>query len=313
MAKFRVFVDGAAGTTGLRIHERLGAREEIELLRLPEAQRKDLSARVEAVNSADIAFLCLPDTAAREVAERAAPGARILDTSTAHRTNPGWVYGFPELGARRGLIREANRVAVPGCHATGFLALAVPLVEKGLLPADHPFLCNSLTGYSGGGKQMIAAYEASDRPASYSAPRLYALGLEHKHRPEMQAVAGLSVSPLFCPVVDDYYSGLLVSLPIPVEQMSGRRQGEELADFYRDYYRGEPFITVHGVGETPPDGTLSAGEMAGRDDLEIFVLGNGEQLLLVARLDNLGKGASGAAVQCMNIMLGLSEEKGLVL
>lgn len=312
MDKFKVFVDGAVGTTGLRIHERLAARDEIELLRLPEEERKSLDARVDSVNRADISFLCLPDSAAREVVEHAAPGARILDTSTAHRTAAGWVYGFPELGGRREKIRNADRVAVPGCHSTGFLALAAPLVEKGLLSADYPFLCNSLTGYSGGGKQMIADYEAADRPASYSAPRLYALGLWHKHRPEMQAVAGLNRPPLFCPVVDDYYSGMLVSLPIPMAQLAERRSGGELAEFYRDYYRDEAMIHVYDAGASTPDGTLSAGERAGRDDMEIFILGNEEQLLLAARFDNLGKGASGAAVQCMNIMLGLPEQAGLV-
>ncbi len=312
MAAYKVFVDGAVGTTGLRIRERLARRPEIELVQLDDARRKELSARVEAVAAADLSFLCLPDDAAREVVRQAPPAARIVDTSTAHRTDPGWVYGFPELG-RRQAICEAKRVAVPGCHATGFVALAAPLVRAGALPADTPLTCHSITGYSGGGKQMIAAYEDSARDAGYDSPRLYALGLAHKHLPEMRAVAGVASPPAFCPVVADYYCGMLVSLPIEVSLLRGRRSGREIAQLYAEFYADEPLVTVHAAGEAPPDGALAANALAGRDDLEIFVLGNESQLLLCARFDNLGKGASGAAVQCMNLMLGLPETAGLAV
>lgn len=310
MASYKVFVDGAVGTTGLRIHERLRGRPEIELITLPEESRKDLSARAEAVNSADLSFLCLPDEAARAVVGETTPGARIIDTSTAHRTNDNWVYGFPELG-RREAIATAKRVAVPGCHATGYLALAAPLAEAGLLPAGGMLACNSITGYSGGGKQMIAAYEDSARPSGYDSPRLYGLTLSHKHLPEMEKVARLP-APLFSPVVADYYCGMLVWLPLPPQLLGGKRRSGEIADLYARYYKDESLITVYPAGEAPADGALPANALAGRDDLEIFTFGRDDQLLVAARFDNLGKGASGAAVQCMNLMLSLPETQGLV-
>lgn len=314
MAQYTVFIDGAEGTTGLRIRQRLAERSGIRLLALEEARRKDLAARVAAAHQADLSLLCLPDDAARELVEAAGEEARICDASTAHRTKPGWVYGFPELGGRRGQIAAARRVAVPGCHASGFLALATPLVEKGALPAAAPLACHSLTGYSGGGKKMIAQYESPDKPESYQAPRLYGLSLQHKHLPEMQAVAGLAAPPIFCPVVDDYYSGMLVTLPLPAAALAPAFQSREaLAALLADYYAGQPLITVHPAGAAPEDGFISAAEMAGRDSLEIFVLGSENQFLLAARFDNLGKGASGAAVQCLNLMLGLPETEGLVL
>ncbi len=313
MALKTVFIDGGEGTTGLRIRQRLGERPGLHLLTLADGLRKEPSARAEAMAEADLTILCLPDEAARESVRLAGESAKICDASTAHRTLPGWVYGFPELG-RRQAIQTANRVAVPGCHASGFLALAAPLVEKGVLPPAYPFCCQSLSGYSGGGKKMIDAYESPEKPQSYTAPRLYALGMGHKHLPEMQAIAGLLAPPLFCPVVDDYYSGMLVSLAIPTQNFAkGCQSAKELAAFYQGYYANEALIQVHPAQEAPADGTLSAGDMAGRDALEIFVLGSETQILLAARFDNLGKGASGAAVQCMNLMLGFTETEGLVL
>lgn len=314
MSKKTIFVDGGAGTTGLRIRQRLAQQGDIALLTLPEAHRKDLHARVEAIHSADLSFLCLPDSAAKEVAAAAGADARICDTSTAHRTTPAWVYGFAELQGQREKIQAARQVAVPGCHATGFIALIAPLVAAGALPASSVVACHSITGYSGGGKEMIAAYADTARPAGYASPREYGLSLCHKHLPEMQTLTGLASPPLFTPIVADYYAGLLVSVPLPVSALaSGWQSQQKIATLLADYYAGQPLITTHAPGTSPPDGTLAANALAGRDDMEIFVLGNEQQLLLCARFDNLGKGASGAAVQCMNLMLGRAETAGLVL
>lgn len=309
--KYRVFIDGSSGTTGLRIADRLAARPEIELIALPEAERKELAARAAALNSADLAFLCLPDAAAREIVPLAAPGVRLLDTSTAHRTAPGWVYGLPELHGARAAIRTANRVAVPGCHATGFLALAAPLVELGLAPADYPFTCHSLTGYSGGGKKMIADYVASPRPTYYASPRPYGLSLCHKHLPEMQAVAKLSAPPVFCPIVADYYSGMETTLPLHTALL--RADAAAVAAALADYYAGESQVSVHPLGELPKSGFIASNALAGTDKLEIYCSAapDGSQLLLISLFDNLGKGSSGAAIQCMNLMLGLPENAGL--
>ena len=278
----KVFIDGSSGTTGLRIAERLARRPELELLTISEAGRKDLACRAEVINAADLAFLCLPDAASKEVIPLVDARVKVLDTSTAFRTAPGWVYGFPELHGQREAIRAANRVAVPGCHASGFIALARPLVELGLVPADYPFSCHSLTGYSGGGKKMIAEYEDAARPALYSTPRAYGLTLHHKHLPEMQAVSGLSAPPVFCPALAGYYAG-------------------------------EPLFTVHPLGQLPADGMLAAGALQGSDRIELFCTASpdGSQMLLISLFDNLGKGSSGAAVQCMNLMLGLDETAGL--
>ncbi len=314
MSHFKVFVDGAVGTTGLRIIERLSSQPDIQLISLAEEQRKDIHARVEAIQAADAAILCLPDAAAIEIAALAGPQAKICDASTAHRTNPNWQYGFAELKGRREKLQNAHRVANPGCHATGFLALATPLVEENALPPSHPFVCHSLTGSSGGGKQMIAEYESPDKAESLFAPRLYGLGMNHKHLPEMKAIAGLTAPPLFTPVVDDYYSGMLVSLPLYTKCLApGLQSAAAVQQLLANYYANEPLITVHPAGIAPQDNTLSANTMSGRDSLEIFVLGNEEQLQLAARFDNLGKGASGAAIQCMNLMLGRKETAGLVL
>ena len=308
----KVFIDGSSGTTGLRIAERLARRPELELLTISEAGRKDLACRAEVINAADLAFLCLPDAASKEVIPLVDARVKVLDTSTAFRTAPGWVYGFPELHGQRETIRAANRVAVPGCHASGFIALARPLVELGLVPADYPFSCHSLTGYSGGGKKMIAEYEDASRPTLYSTPRAYGLTLHHKHLPEMQAVSGLSAPPVFCPIVDDYYSGMEVTVPLRMELLPGVTPAQ-IAGALASYYAGEPLFTVHPLGQLPADGMLAAGALQGSDRIELFCTASpdGSQMLLISLFDNLGKGSSGAAVQCMNLMLGLDETAGL--
>ena len=311
MQRYKIFVDGSAGTTGLRILDRLAGRPELELISLPEADRKNLDARAEACAKADLVFLCLPDAASREIVPLIPANVRVLDTSTAHRTAPGWVYGLPELAGQRARIVEAARVAVPGCHATGFAVLAAPLVQMGLLPPDYPFTVTSLTGYSGGGKSMIADYRADGRPAALDSPRSYGLGLHHKHLPEMQAVCGLTAPPAFVPVVADYYCGMQTILPL--HMALAKAPAGEFARALAGYYAGQSQITVHPLGEVPENGFLASNALAGTDRLEIYCTASpdGSQMLLAALFDNLGKGASGAAVQCMNLMLGLPETAGL--
>ena len=311
MQRYKIFVDGSAGTTGLRILDRLAGRPELELISLPEADRKNLDARAEACAKADLVFLCLPDAASREIVPLIPANVRVLDTSTAHRTAPGWVYGLPELAGQRARIVEAARVAVPGCHATGFAVLAAPLVQMGLLPPDYPFTVTRLTGYSGGGKSMIADYRADGRPAALDSPRSYGLGLHHKHLPEMQAVCGLTAPPAFVPVVADYYCGMQTILPL--HMALAKAPAGELARALAGYYAGQSQITVHPLGEVPENGFLASNALAGSDRLEIYCTASpdGSQMLLAALFDNLGKGASGAAVQCMNLMLGLPETAGL--
>ena len=311
MQRYKIFVDGSAGTTGLRILDRLAGRPELELISLTEADRKNLDARAEACAKADLVFLCLPDAASREIVPLIPANVRVLDTSTAHRTAPGWVYGLPELAGQRARIVEAARVAVPGCHATGFAVLAAPLVQMGLLPPDYPFTVTSLTGYSGGGKSMIADYRADGRPAALDSPRSYGLGLHHKHLPEMQAVCGLTAPPAFVPVVADYYCGMQTILPL--HMALAKAPAGELARALAGYYAGQSQITVHPLGEVPENGFLASNALAGSDRLEIYCTASpdGSQMLLAALFDNLGKGASGAAVQCMNLMLGLPETAGL--
>ena len=302
-----VFIDGSAGTTGLRIRERLSDRKDLRLVILPEDLRKDPSARADALNSADISFLCLPDAAAIEAVSYVTdPHAVIIDTSTAHRTAEGWTYGMPELTGYREMIVAAKRIANPGCHATGFIALVAPLMENGLLSSDVRLSAFSLTGYSGGGKKMIAEYEASDINPLYRAPRQYGLSQTHKHLPEMAAVCGLRHAPLFCPVVAPYYAGMEVTVPLsPAETTASP---EEIKKVYQDYYRSGLIRFAEAPDES---GFLSAGALAGRDSLEVSVYGNNERILLVSRFDNLGKGASGAAIQNMNLVLGLDESTGL--
>ena len=304
----KVFIDGSAGTTGLRIRERLTDRKDLELIILPEETRKDPAARADALNSAAVSFLCLPDAAAVEAASFVtSPDAVIIDTSTAHRVAEGWVYGMPELAGQRAKLQAAKRIANPGCHATGFISLVAPLVGAGLIRKDARLSCFSLTGYSGGGKKMIAEYEAPDRDPLYQAPRQYGLGQTHKHLPEMAKVCGLDHAPVFCPIVAPYYAGMEVTVPLTPAETSA--SVEEIKAVYRDYYRSGLIRFAEGSDE---NGLLSAGAFAGRDDLEVSVYGNEERILLVSRFDNLGKGASGAAIQNMNIVLGLDETEGLV-
>lgn len=303
----KVFIDGSAGTTGLRIHERLSTRADLEILQIPEELRKDPEARKNLMNQADVVFLCLPDQAAMEAAELPTnPDTVIIDTSTAHRTLDTWAYGFPELTGRRAQIAKAKRIANPGCHASGFIALVAPLVEKGLLPKDTQLSCFSLTGYSGGGKKMIAEYEDADRDVLLDAPRMYGLSQNHKHLPEMAKICGLTQSPVFCPVVAPFYSGMEVTVPVVKSQLNGTI--EDVKDCYKAYY-GEGL--VHFTESGDESGFLSAGKYAEKDTMEVTVCGNEERILLVARFDNLGKGASGAAIQNMNIVLGCPEDTGL--
>ena len=311
MSKYKIFVDGSSGTTGLRIADRLAGREEFTLLTIPEADRKDVHARAAVINQSDLSFLCLPDAAAREVLPLVDPTVRILDTSTAHRTAPGWLYGLPELHGTRDALPAATRVAVPGCYATGMIVLVAPLVRLGLLPKDYPVTCHGLSGYSGAGKSGIAQYRDPGRDIAFESPRPYGLTLSHKHLPEMQAVCGLSTTPVFCPIVDDYYAGMEVTVPLHLPLVG--RSARELAGALQDYYRDEPVIHVHPLNEAPA--FLPANTLAGRDSLDIYttVSPDGERMLLISVLDNLGKGSSGAAVQCMNLMLGLPETAGLAL
>lgn len=308
----KVFIDGSAGTTGLKIFERFQNRADLELLTIPEADRKNLDARIAKVCEADISFLCLPDAASREICEQLPQTVRLLDTSTAHRTLPDWVYGLPELSKeRRAAVAAANRVAVPGCHATGFITLAAPLVSMGIAAPDYPFTAHSVTGYSGGGKSMIAAYEADDRPNTYDSPRQYALGQKHKHLPEIQKIAGLAYPPVFNPIVADYFSGMVVTVPLHTRLLQKPMTPEDVTKAFADYYGSQRFIHVMPYGQLPEDGTMDANSLAGTNDLEIYIVGTAEQIVLISRFDNLGKGASGAAVQCMNLMLGLPEDTGL--
>ncbi len=304
--KPRIFIDGSAGTTGLRIRERLLGREDVELIGIPEELRKDPSARAERMNSADAVFLCLPDAAAVEAeALITDPDTVVIDTSTAHRTSPGWTYGFPELCGQREKIAASKRIANPGCHASGFIALVEPLVRAGIVPRDSMLSCFSLTGYSGGGKKMIADYEDPSRAEELRAPVMYALSQGHKHLPEMAAVCGLVHPPAFCPAVGNYYAGMEVAVPLFAELVSGG--ADDIARVYEACY---PEGVVRFAGQSAD--RLSAGSFDGRDDMEISVFGQGERMLLVARFDNLGKGASGSAIQNMNLALGLPETAGLV-
>lgn len=306
MKKIKVFIDGSEGTTGLRITERLSQRGDIELIPIAPELRKDSDAIKECISASDFTFLCLPDDAAREaVALAEGTGARIIDASTAHRTQPGWVYGFPELGYRE-QIRHASRVAVPGCHASGFLSVVKPLTQCGVIPKSTPVSCFSLTGYSGGGKKMIAQYEADGRDPLLSTPRIYGLSQTHKHLREMKYIASLDTEPVFFPVVDDYYSGMAVSVGFHVTETGMGR--EKLEEFYKDYYK-EGLVHVADGSEV---GLLPAGLKSGRDDMTIYVCGNDERVTVTSVFDNLGKGASGAAIQCLNLMCNADESYSLL-
>ena len=312
--KPKVYIDGKEGTTGLQIYDRLAARDDIDLLLIDEDKRKDTDERKKLLNAADIAFLCLPDAAAVEAVGLVEnPDTRIIDASTAHRTAPGWVYGFPELKpGQRQAIAASKRVANPGCHATGFISVTAPLVELGLLPKDADLSCFSLTGYSGGGKKMIAQYEAEDRDAVLSAPCPYGLGQGHKHLPEMQKICGLTKAPVFVPIVDDYYKGMATTVTLHRSQLRAVPSLHALWRAYADYYAGQAMVHVAPDPAESPAAKLYANAMAGRNDLRIVVAGSDEAFTVTALFDNLGKGASGAAVQNMNILLGLEETTGLL-
>ena len=310
--KKKIFIDGRAGTTGLRIYERLEKREDIELIVLSDDERKDAAARKRALNEADVAFLCLPDDAAREsVSLIENDKTVVIDTSTAHRTLDGWTYGFPELSETiEAALPDAKRIAVPGCHASGFIALVYPLIEKGIISSDALLTCHSITGYSGGGKKMIAEYEAEDRSYLFDAPRQYALGQTHKHLKEMKAITGLSSEPIFCPIVSDFYSGMTVTVPLFKSQLNDGYTVEDIKKTYFARYTGEIVSFVENADET---GLISGAKCSGLDSMKIAVAGNEDRILLIAMYDNLGKGASGAAVECLNYVLGVDKKTGLEL
>ena len=306
----KVFIDGSAGTTGLRIAERLSTRTDIELIKLTEERRKDINTRKEALNSADIAFLCLPDAASREAVSLIENSRTVvLDTSTAHRTDDGWAYGFPELSEKhREKIKNSKRIAVPGCHASGFIALVYPLIEAGVLPKNSLLSCFSLTGYSGGGKNMIAEYEGERRDKLLNAPHQYGITQTHKHLPEMVKYGGIENSPAFIPVVADFYSGMEVTVPIFGSNINATI--DQIKEIYKRKYTG-PIVKF--TEDFSENGFVSANKLSFCDGMEISVAGNGDRILLIARYDNLGKGASGAAIECMNIVLGTEETTGLDL
>ncbi len=307
----KVFIDGREGTTGLRIMERLGARKDIELLIIDEALRKDMQARREMIGKSDVTFLCLPDAAAKEAVEMAPERVKIIHASTAHRTLPGWAYGFAELSdAHRQAIASGNRIAVPGCHASGFNALVYPMIKSGLMNADYPVVCHSVTGYSGGGKKMIAQYQDEKREALLDAPRQYGLTQSHKHLKEMKALCGLEKEPIFCPIVSDFYSGMAVTVPLFREDLAEGVTAADIRALYAKQYTG-PMVTYK--EQMDEEGFLSGAGLSGKDTMEITVAGNEERILLLARYDNLGKGASGAAVQCLNLVLGCEPTEGLEL
>ena len=306
---YKVFIDGSAGTTGLKIVDRLSLRSDISLIKLSEDKRKDLLARKEAINSADVVFLCLPDAAAIEsVSLIENEKVKVIDTSTAHRTNPNWEYGFPELSGRRERIKNARFIANPGCHASGFIALVEPLVKAGLIDKNLPLICFSITGYTGGGKKMIAEYEDGDRPFLFDSPRQYGLSQTHKHLPEMKAVCGLNESPIFCPIVADFPQGMEVTVPLFKKDVKGGVRA--IKDVYKEIYCGK---IVHFDEQIDEGGLLAANAFSGRDDMQISLHGNEDRILLVSRFDNLGKGASGAAIQNMNVAIGAEETAGLSL
>ena len=309
--KTKVYIDGQVGTTGLQIYERIGNRNDLELLRIDEDKRHDTDERRKFLNSADIVFLCLPDAGAIEAVSLIEnPDVRVIDASTAHRTSDDWVYGYPELSKeQRAAIAAGKRVANPGCHATGLISSVAPLVKMGILPADYPVTCYSLTGYSGGGKKMIAQYEAQDREEKLSAPGIYGLTLKHKHIPEMQKVTGLTYPPVFMPIVDDYYKGMATTIMLQNRLLPGQPTAEEICANLQSYYADEHFVTV--LPYDAKQGTVYANALAGTNHLQLVVCGYEDQTSVTALFDNLGKGASGAAVQNMNIMLGLDETIGL--
>lgn len=314
--KTKIFIDGSEGTTGLRIFERFEGRDDIELLKIPSELRKDPAEISKYINASDITFLCLPDAAAVEAVSLVTnENVIIIDTSTAHRTMEGWAYGYPELSSQhREAIKNGKRIAVPGCYATGFITLGYPLVKAGILPADYPVSIFAVSGYSGGGKKLIATYEEEGRDKKFDSARMYAWTQSHKHLKEMKAITGLTREPLFAPMTTNYYSGMLVQVPLYTDMLKVKKTPEEIRDFFAEYYKGEKFIKVMPFGaDVDAGGALFSDACSGWDGIEIFVTGNDDRIVVATRFDNLGKGASGAAVQCMNIVMGCDEAKGLVL
>ena len=312
----KVFIDGSEGTTGLRIYERFENRDDIELLKISSDLRKDPAEIAKFINASDVTFLCLPDQAAIEAVSYCEnPDTVIIDTSTAHRTEPGWAYGYPELSpAHRDAIKKGKRIAVPGCYATGFITLAYPLVREGIMPADYPVSISAVSGYSGGGKKLIAAYEEEGRDKKFDSARMYGWGQTHKHLKEMKAITGLEREPLFLPMTTDYHSGMIVQVPMYTDLLTKKMSPEEICAFFSDYYKEEKFIKVMPFGsDVEAGGALFSDACAGWDGIEIFVTGNADRIVVATRFDNLGKGASGAAIQCLNIVLGCDEAKGLCL
>lgn len=307
----KVFIDGGHGTTGLKINEYICKRPDIQILEIEPEARKDIDARLQLIREADVSILCLPDQAAREIAAAAPEDAVIIDTSSAHRTAEGWVYGMPELTAgQRDKIRTGTRISNPGCHASGFILLVRPLVEAGLLDTETLLNCFCVTGYSGGGKGMIGRYEADDRPETLGSPGQYALGQSHKHLPEMVKMTGIAHAPCFSPVVGDFYSGMVMTVPIHTSQLKKQAGSKEVLETLTQRYAGEPLIKV--LQNAPDDGFIYSNPMSGKNGMEMYVTGNENRLLLIASYDNLGKGASGAAIQNLNIILGTEETTGLI-
>ena len=312
---YKVFIDGKEGTTGLKIFQRFENRTDLEILLISEEKRKDLSERAKLINSSDFTFLCLPDDAAKEsVSLCTNPKVKIIDASTAHRTNSDWAYGFPELSAEfRNKIEHSSRVAVPGCYASGFASIVYPLIKNNIIAPDYPVVCHAVSGYSGAGKKAIAQYEAADRNSSLDSPRLYALTQEHKHLPEMQKISGLSYKPIFNPYVCDYFQGMTVTIGFYTRLMQKKLTGQELTQIYQEHYNSSNFVKCadflgEGILDEP---FIPANTLAQTNNTQLFVYGNQERLVVTSRFDNLGKGASGAAVQCMNIMMGIDERTGL--
>ena len=311
----KVFIDGQEGTTGLKIVERLKDRADIELLTIDDEKRKDTEERKKFINASDFTILCLPDIAAIEAVSLVENDhTRIIDASTAHRVDPDWAYGFPELSPEhREKIRTSKRVAVPGCYASGFISMAYPLVKSGILPKDYPVSIHAVSGYSGAGKKGIAQYEADERAKEFDTPRQYALTQQHKHLPEMKIIPGLEYEPTFNPYVCDYYAGMTVSLPLHTRLLSRQVTPAEIRDILAEHYRNSKFVKVAELDgkDVLPDGFIGANTLEGTNNMELIVSGNEMRILVVSRLDNLGKGASGAAVQCLNIMMGIDETTGL--
>lgn len=314
--KTKIFIDGSEGTTGLRIYERFQGRDDIELLKIDPELRKSPEERKRLINLSDITFLCLPDVAAKEsVSLVENENVVIIDTSTAHRTDEGWAYGFPELSVtHKENIVNGKRIAVPGCYATGFISLVYPLVAGGILPKDYPVSCFGLSGYSGAGKNAIGIYESEDRPKEFASGRQYALTQQHKHLKEMQKITGLERTPLFSPIIDDYYSGMVVSVPVFADMLAKKETPESLLAYYTEYYKNQPFIQVcTSDDEVAASGFIAGNGLSGWDGLKIYVTGNEDRIVLTSQFDNLGKGASGAAIECMNLVLGCDMTKGLQL